>query len=165
MILAYTAKLGLKVCPTNIKIQKIDGSLLKTFGMVILGFQMIDKLDRAWFFKETFLLANTSIEVILEILSLTFSNTDVQFIDKELTWRSYIIEKALSTTRQVELINKKEFAKTVLDGNAEAFIMHIVSFTLKKTIHLAQKGQIALLLPEKVTIPAEYINFMLIRKD
>ena len=46
----YTKKLGLWVQKTDIKAQKIDGSLLWTFKMVIAGFQIEDKLDRAQFF-------------------------------------------------------------------------------------------------------------------
>ena len=47
---AYAAKLGLKVCPINVGAQKINSSSLKTFGMVIAGFHIEDKLDRARFF-------------------------------------------------------------------------------------------------------------------
>lgn len=36
--LAYTAKLGLKVQPTNVGAQKIDGSTLKIFGMALASF-------------------------------------------------------------------------------------------------------------------------------
>ena len=47
---AYVAKLGLKICPTNVKAQKINGLLLRTFWMVIARFQMEDKFGRAQFF-------------------------------------------------------------------------------------------------------------------
>ena len=47
---AYIAKLGLKVCLINVVAQKIDGLLFKTFGMVIAGFQVEDKLGRIQFF-------------------------------------------------------------------------------------------------------------------
>ena len=47
---AYTAQLGLKVQKTNIGAQKIDGSSLKTHGIVIATFQVFDKLSRSWFF-------------------------------------------------------------------------------------------------------------------
>ena len=77
--------------------------------MVIAGFQVLDKQGRTRFFQETFLLADTTIKVVLEIPFLTFSNADIQFSEKELTWRSYTAKEALPTTRRVELINKKEF--------------------------------------------------------
>ena len=60
MTLAYASKLGLAVRKTEVGAQKIDGSPLVTFGMVIAGFQMQDKLGRDCFFQENFLLANTS---------------------------------------------------------------------------------------------------------
>ena len=47
---AYAAYLDLKVRVTNICAQKIDGSLIATYGMVIAPFQVIDKLGRSWFF-------------------------------------------------------------------------------------------------------------------
>ena len=43
---AYTSKLGLKVCHTDVGAQKIDGSTLETFGMVLASFQVEDKLGR-----------------------------------------------------------------------------------------------------------------------
>ena len=46
---------------------------------------------------------------------LTFSNVDILFAEMELTWRSYIAAKVLSTTKWVELIDKKEFAKAAFD--------------------------------------------------
>ena len=74
---AYALKLGLKVHHTNIRAQKIDGSTLETFGMVLASFQVEDKLGRIWFFQETFVLVDISAEVVLGMLFLTFSNVDV----------------------------------------------------------------------------------------
>lgn len=34
----YTSKLGFKVCLTNVKAQKVDGSILKIFGIVLASF-------------------------------------------------------------------------------------------------------------------------------
>ena len=44
--LAYIAKLGLKVQKTDIEAQKIDGSILDIFGMVLTDFQVEDKLGK-----------------------------------------------------------------------------------------------------------------------
>ena len=73
----YALKLGLKICPIDGEAQKIDDSTLKTFGMVLASFQVEDKLRRARFFQETFLLANFSIKVVLEISFLTLSNANI----------------------------------------------------------------------------------------
>ena len=77
MTLAYIAKLGLKICSTNIGAQKIDGSLFKTFRMIIAGFQVEDKLDRTWFFQELFLMADINMEVVQKMPFLIFSNANI----------------------------------------------------------------------------------------
>ena len=156
---AYAAKLGLYVRKTNIGAQKIDGSTLETFGMVLADFQVEDKLGRARFFQETFLLADISAEVVLGMPFLTLSNADVQFVEKELTWRSYTTAEALPTTKRVELINKKEFAKAALDENSETFVIHVASLSLVPGIYLDREAQIASLLTEEVKIPDEYSDF------
>ena len=85
MTLAYLAHLGLKVRVTDVSMQKIDGSSLATYGMVIAAFQVVHKLGRSWFFQETFLLADISMEVVLGMPFLILSNADVQFAEKKLT--------------------------------------------------------------------------------
>ena len=68
----------------------------------------------------------------------TFSNTDIKFAQKKLTWRSYTAAEALPTIKQVELIDRKEFAKTVLDKHVKAFVIHMISFSIM-AIHPAKK--------------------------
>ena len=70
---AYVKKLGPRVRKTHVGAQKIDGSTLKTYGMVIAGFQVQDKFEKARFFQETFLVADTSVEVILRMPFLALS--------------------------------------------------------------------------------------------
>ena len=95
---AYAAHLGLKVRMIDVGAQKIDGSSLATYGMVIAAFQVFDKLVCSWFFQKTFLLADISMEVVLGIPFLTLSNAYVQFAEKELTWKTYTTEEAFPTT-------------------------------------------------------------------
>ena len=47
---AYALKLGLKVRLTNIKAQKINGSILEMFEMVWASLQVEDKLGRTQYF-------------------------------------------------------------------------------------------------------------------
>ena len=82
--------------------------------MVIAGIQVKDKLGRPRIFQESFLLAETSMEMVLRMPSLTFSSTDIQFAETELTWSSYTTAIALTNNKWVELIDKKEFAKAAL---------------------------------------------------
>ena len=44
MMPAYTLKLGLKVRQINVGAQKIDGSILKTFKIILASFQVKKKL-------------------------------------------------------------------------------------------------------------------------
>ena len=77
MTLIFAAKLDLYIRPTSIDTQKIDGSMLKTYGMTIAGFSIQDVLGKIRFFEETFLLADTSTNVVLGMLFLSLSNADV----------------------------------------------------------------------------------------
>ena len=124
------------------------------FGMVLASFQVEDTLGRARFFQETFLLADLSIEVVLGMPFLTLSNTNIQFAQKELTWRSYTAAEALLTTKRVEIIDRKEFAKAALDEHVEAFVVRMTSLSTM-AIHPARKAQIASLVAEEVQIPSK----------
>ena len=43
----YTKKLGFKIWKTNIGVQKIDGSTLKIFEIMITNFQVKNKINRS----------------------------------------------------------------------------------------------------------------------
>ena len=159
---AYAKKLGLRIRKTDVGAQKIDGSSLDTFGMVIADFQIQDKLGRARFFQETFLVADTKMDVVLGMPFLTLSNADIRFAEGELTWRTYTPAEALPTTKRVQIIDRKEFAKAALDPNQEAFVVHVATLTAEPmTIHPARQAQIASLKAEEapVTVPEEYSDY------
>ena len=73
----FVVKLGLVTRKTNIDAQKIDSSPLVTYRMVLADFLVQDKLGKVWFFEETFLLADISMEVVLRMPFFTLSDTDV----------------------------------------------------------------------------------------
>ena len=98
-------------------------------------------------------------QLVLSMPFFNLSNANIQFAEKELTWRSYTTEETLSTTRQVEIIDGKKSAKAVLKENIKAFVVHISFIGSKITIHSARKARLALLLAEKVTMPTEYSDF------
>ena len=50
MTLAYTDQLGFKVQKIDISAQKINGSLLATYGIAIAVFQVLDTFGYSWFF-------------------------------------------------------------------------------------------------------------------
>ena len=82
---AYAKKLGLRVRKTDVGAQKINGSTLETYGMVIAGFQVQDKFGKAKFFQNTFLMTDTSVEVVLGMPFLALSKVEVDFAEKEYT--------------------------------------------------------------------------------
>ena len=93
-------------------------------------------------------------EKVLGMAFFPFSNVDIQFANKELTWRSYTTVEVLPITKPVELIDKKEFAKATLDEESKTFVVHIAALkallkSAKITIHLAQAAQIAALKQDK----------------
>ncbi len=67
----------------------------------------------------------------------------------------------MPTTRQIELIRKKEFATAVFDPEDEAFVVHITAIGPDSNIYSSHKAQIAFL---KVTqaltsILSKYTDF------
>lgn len=97
--LAYIANLNVKVWLTNVEVEKINGSTFKMFKIVLTNFQIKNKLRKSRFFQKTFLVAKTSITIILRMLFLALSNVDVLFLERELTWKSYISAEALPITK------------------------------------------------------------------
>ena len=93
--------------------------------MIVLTFSLLNKDSRKKFFKKNFLLADVKLDIMFGIPFLIISNVEVDFQVQNLQWRSYIIEGVLPTTKQVKLIEKKEFAVVTLDPEHKAFIVHI----------------------------------------
>lgn len=79
----YIVKLGLVIWKTDVGAPKIDGLLLIIYRIILVGLSVQDKLRKVRFFEKTFLLANTSIEVVLGLPFLILSNVDMQFIEKK----------------------------------------------------------------------------------
>ncbi len=164
MTSAYVAELGLITWKTSVEVHKIHGSPLETHGMTSARFSLQDSLGRVWFFEKTFLLADTSMEVVLGMPFLSFNNTDVEFVElKKLTWRSYTTVEALLTTSRMELIDKREFAKAAMDENSEAFVVHMSALDVaESSIYPSQAVQMAALQWDKVPtkIPAKYSDYV-----
>lgn len=53
--------------------------------MVVMDFLVTDQANCVGFLKETFLLANISLEIALGMLFFTFGRADILFTSKELT--------------------------------------------------------------------------------
>ena len=162
----FAQKLGFKIWKTNVGAQKIDGSALETFGMVIADFQIENKIGRPRFFQETFLVANTKFKVILGMLFLKLSNVDMSFGERTFMWRTYIFNEALPATEQVQIIDKKDFIIVALDANSKTFVVHVaIREQEEMPVHSERQAQIkaqvkALLFNKAfIEVPAEYFNY------
>lgn len=82
-----------------------------------------------------------------------------------LTQRSYIIVEALPTINQVELINKREFAKVALDENSNTYIVYVATLVATKAdsikFHPSQASQLVVLQWSKTStkILAKYTDY------
>ena len=61
--------------------QKIDGTTLDNYEIVVAAFLVTDKANRVRFFEETFLVANISSEVVFGMFFIILSGADVNFLD------------------------------------------------------------------------------------
>ncbi len=164
MTSAFAAKLGLSTRLTDVGAQKIDGSPLATYGMAIAAFSLQDSLEKVRFFEETFLLAYTSMKVVLGMPFLAISNADIQFGVEKFTWRSYTFAEALPTARRVELIDKHEFAKAALGKNSETFVVHFAALETPEpamSINPSRAPMPAALQQDQAPteIPSEYADY------
>ena len=94
------------------------------------------------------------------MLFFTLSNTNIKFAWKKLTERFYTIVKTLQTTKLVEIIDKKKFAKWAFNEHVEAFVVYITSFSLNLVaIHLTKETQIVLLIAKKIADSKQIFKF------
>ena len=107
-------------------------------------------------------MANVSPDVVLRMLFLTLNSANVDFLGRELWWRTYTTEKALPTIRRVKLVGKKEFATAALDPKYETYVVHVASFSYTPLdVHPFRRPQISGLIAEEAPtkVPAKYSDF------
>ena len=151
-------ELGLPIGQMDVGVQKIDSTMLDTFGMVVIAFSVIDKANQVRLFEETFLVANVSSEIVFEMLFLTLSGTNVNSLGQELRWRTYTTKEAFPTTRRVKLVGKKEFTAVAFDPEHETFAVYVASLnSTPLNIRPQISGLIAKETPTKVS--TKYLDF------
>ena len=162
----FAQKLGFYIWKINVGVQKIDGSNLETFRIVIADLKIEDKASRSRFFQEIFLVADTKFEAILRMSFLKISNANMLFSKKTLTWKSYTINKALPITKRVQIVNPKEFIIAVLDVDNKTFVVYMVLQKQEKMpMHFKRqaqnKAQVEALIFDKAPTeaPAEYFDY------
>ena len=107
-------------------------------------------------------MADTKFEVILEMLFLKISNADVLFGKGTLTWRTYTTNEALATTKQVQIVNPKEFVIAALDVDSETFVVHVAIREQEEIpVHSKRQAQVGALLFDKAPtkVLAEYSDY------
>ena len=80
----FAHQLGFKIRKTNVGVQKIDGTILKTYKIIVSTFSVLDKDSKERFFEENFLLAHVKLDIILKMLFLTMNNIDINFQAQDL---------------------------------------------------------------------------------
>lgn len=76
MTLGFAAKLALTLRSTNVCAYKINDSPLKTYNIVSAKFLLQNNLVKVRFLGETFLLADTKMELVLRMPFLFVSNAN-----------------------------------------------------------------------------------------
>lgn len=71
---SFAKKLVLSIWKNNVGTQKIDGNRFKTFKMIIASILVYKKDAKSQLFKETFLLADMSMNVTFKMCFFTLSN-------------------------------------------------------------------------------------------
>ena len=114
-------------------------------------------------------MANVRLEIVLGVFFLILSDADVDFLERELWWRTYTIKKALSTTRRIKLIGRKKFVAAALNLEYETYIVHVrlVSSVTSPSsplldIHLLSRPQIFGVITEETSmkVSAKYSDFV-----
>ena len=82
-------------------------------------------------------------------------------MEQELVCKIYTAVEALSTTRKVEIIDKKKFAAAALNVDNKAFLVHIMALTKPITIPInhSYQAQVAVLMSKETGILAKYSDF------
>ena len=90
------------------------------------------------------------------------SNADILFGPKTLMWKFYTTNKALPTTKQVQIINPNKFVIAALDINNKTFVMYMAIQKQEKVLMYSKKqAQVRVLLFDKAStkILIKYSNY------
>ena len=63
---------------------------------------------------------------------MKISNANVSFDEKTLMWGTYTTNKALPTTKQVQIVDPKEFVIVALEVDSETFVVHVAIWEREK---------------------------------
>ena len=113
-------------------------------------------------------MANVSLEVVFKMSFLTLSGANVDFLGRELRWKTYTTEEPLPTIKCVELVDKKKFIAAAFNSGHETYIVYVGSFNSDTSsssslldVHPLKRSQIFELIVEEAftKISTEYLDF------
>ena len=104
----------------------------------------------------------------LGILFLTLSGANIDFLDRELWWRTYNTKKTVLTIKRIKFVEKKEFAAAILDPKHETYVVDVVFFSATSftstplDVYTSCRPQIVGLIAEEASIKvfAKYLDFV-----
>lgn len=66
---------------------------------------------------------------------MALSKVQINFAERELNWRIYILDEVLLRTKQVQVIDRKKFLSAALATDKEAFVVYMAYWDVKMSIH------------------------------
>ena len=107
-------------------------------------------------------MANIKFKMILRILFLKTHNINILFGKGTLIQKSYITNKALLTTKQIQIVNLEKFVIAVLNVNNKTFVIYMTIQEQEKIpIHSTKQAQVKAILFNKafIKVPVEYFDY------
>lgn len=101
------------------------------------------------------------------MLFLILSNVNINFLELKFFLKTYTFIKAILTTKEVEVVEKKEFVLAVLNSKKKTYVIHMASFaSFNSQIYFFQKATIRVLKTTNILISVsnkygDFINIFL----
>ena len=96
------------------------------------------------------------------MIFLKLSNADVSFGKKTLMWKTYTTNEALPNTKQVQIVDPKEFVIVALNADSKTFVVHVaIQKREKMPVHSKKQAEIGAQLFDKAltAVPTKYFNY------
>ena len=88
-------------------------------------------MQKIQFFEKIFLLTNINIKIVVKISFLSFSNINIWFTKRKITYKKYTAIEILFIIKKIEFINKKKFVIVILNTNNKIFVIYIIALDIK----------------------------------
>ena len=147
--------------------KKFTVTIFKIYEIVVVVFLIINSTKKVKFFKKTFLIVNISLNMVLGMLFLTLSSTNIDFSKKKALMEILYHQKKFFYYHISWASRKKESTASILNLGHKNFIIYIAflnnsSNNQKSNVYFFCKVQIAKLIANKAStlITTEYSEFI-----